>query len=447
MDYTNLENDSNSKIVQNSSLASLENLQSLSTQFSSTNEEITDRYVESSPSNWTIGSLDQSTTTDRTSTISFSKNITFSSPFSRTNHTTSTMSYYDILFNIPPNCNNKIKYPCGMNADCAPRAQGVKCHCKSGYSGNPYDLHGLGCIKGEFQSTAYFKVVLNIPLNYSNHLNNSQNQMFQDAERESLQLIERIYSHPENRFYIKNSSIVIRYIRGSIQGISSSGFNLIDFHGSIDSMISILKIQTSDLSNEFCQLESSLGILSFLNQTFNCTGIDLLSLRGDIDECIEIPPCKWNTKCQNTIGSYKCACKDGFKWIGLEPNNPNTDLCAMTEELLKDPDRDFCTKSNPCSENAICSNSELQAVCECMKGFIGDPYVKKGSCIVIQTEEMFSIKTQYQIQIPFYSTFEETFNFTDDYREVVNSSGFAIDKILSPIKGYILSSSKVLKLR
>ena len=37
----------------------------------------------------------------------------------------------------------------------------------------------------------------------------------------------------------------------------------------------------------------------------------------DIDECLkEIHGCDVNAKCNNTLGSYKCTCKDGYEGNG-----------------------------------------------------------------------------------------------------------------------------------
>jgi hypothetical protein len=45
----------------------------------------------------------------------------------------------------------------------------------------------------------------------------------------------------------------------------------------------------------------------------------LLHVNIDIDECSsnERNECQTNAVCINTIGSYKCICKDGFQGNGL----------------------------------------------------------------------------------------------------------------------------------
>ena len=46
----------------------------------------------------------------------------------------------------------------------------------------------------------------------------------------------------------------------------------------------------------------------FLNQ-----GTQIRLSRCDIDECLGGNECDGNADCTNTLGSYSCACKDGFK--------------------------------------------------------------------------------------------------------------------------------------
>ena len=37
----------------------------------------------------------------------------------------------------------------------------------------------------------------------------------------------------------------------------------------------------------------------------------------DDNECVKTPPvCDINTNCKNTLGSYLCSCKEGFKGDG-----------------------------------------------------------------------------------------------------------------------------------
>ena len=43
----------------------------------------------------------------------------------------------------------------------------------------------------------------------------------------------------------------------------------------------------------------------------------LSQLMTDFDECDTYSSCDENAECKNTIGSYECQCKDGFRGNGL----------------------------------------------------------------------------------------------------------------------------------
>ena len=52
---------------------------------------------------------------------------------------------------------------------------------------------------------------------------------------------------------------------------------------------------------------------------------------SDIDECIS-SPCHTNAKCNNTISSYICKCKEGFNGDGTECEgnlHDNLSYCKM----------------------------------------------------------------------------------------------------------------------
>ena len=64
----------------------------------------------------------------------------------------------------------------------------------------------------------------------------------------------------------------------------------------------------------------------------------------DIDECLkEIHGCDVNAVCNNTLGSYKCTCKDGYEGNGTNctgqsqakvPNNVFTIKKKLTSKLI-----------------------------------------------------------------------------------------------------------------
>jgi fibulin 1/2 len=72
----------------------------------------------------------------------------------------------------------------------------------------------------------------------------------------------------------------------------------------------------------------------------------------DIDECKYYRACSINAECINTIGSYKCHCKEGFRGQGT-----------------------FCEDIDECKENArLCEHSCVNIWgsyrCACRPGFI-----------------------------------------------------------------------------
>uniref|UniRef100_A0A8V5H3B8 Neurogenic locus notch homolog protein 1 n=1 Tax=Melopsittacus undulatus TaxID=13146 RepID=A0A8V5H3B8_MELUD len=71
----------------------------------------------------------------------------------------------------------------------------------------------------------------------------------------------------------------------------------------------------------------------------------------DINECVK-SPCRNGATCQNTNGSYRCACRTGFTG-----RNCDTDI-------------DDC-KSNPCRNGGSCSDGIGTFFCECLAGFRG----------------------------------------------------------------------------
>ncbi|WKY02620.1 hypothetical protein Q1695_016132 [Nippostrongylus brasiliensis] len=72
----------------------------------------------------------------------------------------------------------------------------------------------------------------------------------------------------------------------------------------------------------------------------------------DKNECLD-KPCHWLAHCQNTLGSYECACFPGFHGDGYQ--------CA---------DIDECSMSKySCPENSVCINLPGTYFCNCTEGF------------------------------------------------------------------------------
>jgi hypothetical protein len=57
----------------------------------------------------------------------------------------------------------------------------------------------------------------------------------------------------------------------------------------------------------------------------------LLKNGADVNECSNASACGPNTVCNNTDGSYSCACEAGYSV--LAGNNTKTDGCAGEEDV------------------------------------------------------------------------------------------------------------------
>jgi hypothetical protein len=80
----------------------------------------------------------------------------------------------------------------------------------------------------------------------------------------------------------------------------------------------------------------------------------------DVDECfLETDDCNTNAVCDNTQGSFACACNVGWRGNGVS--------CNLVDECLLPED-------NNCSTNATCTENDPSAgfACECKAGFVGN---------------------------------------------------------------------------
>ncbi|XP_064635025.1 uncharacterized protein LOC135492455 [Lineus longissimus] len=84
---------------------------------------------------------------------------------------------------------------------------------------------------------------------------------------------------------------------------------------------------------------------------------------NDIDECVAnggtMNQCSPNATCNNTVGSYECACKSGFSGDGK--------ICNDIDECVADGG-----SMNQCSKHAKCNNTVGSYECACKSGFSGD---------------------------------------------------------------------------
>uniref|UniRef100_A0A0G4EZ83 EGF-like domain-containing protein n=1 Tax=Chromera velia CCMP2878 TaxID=1169474 RepID=A0A0G4EZ83_9ALVE len=81
-------------------------------------------------------------------------------------------------------------------------------------------------------------------------------------------------------------------------------------------------------------------------------------LYGDIDECTNsIHDCHTNAACTNSVGSFTCACNNGYSGGGVS--------CTNIDECT--------TGAHNCGVNAECTDSAGSFACSCPSGFEGDP--------------------------------------------------------------------------
>ena len=80
----------------------------------------------------------------------------------------------------------------------------------------------------------------------------------------------------------------------------------------------------------------------------------------DIDECGDESPhsCHHYATCENTYGSFKCSCLDGFTGNGFT-HCDDIDECQLAKKL----------NNSLCTYNGICHNTIGFYMCECVKGF------------------------------------------------------------------------------
>ena len=51
---------------------------------------------------------------------------------------------------------------------------------------------------------------------------------------------------------------------------------------------------------------------------------------SDIDECVEQSPCDENAQCANTIGTFTCACNEGYSGDGMTCSGQNSTVIDAT---------------------------------------------------------------------------------------------------------------------
>ncbi|XP_044181544.1 protein crumbs-like [Acropora millepora] len=98
---------------------------------------------------------------------------------------------------------------------------------------------------------------------------------------------------------------------------------------------------------------------------------------SDINECSSSPsPCHVDARCNNTIGSYRCACNLGYTGNGK--------TCTDINECSSSP--------SACHVNAQCNNTIGSYRCACNLGFTGNGK----TCTVPQPVILFPLNAEYE---------------------------------------------------
>ena len=93
----------------------------------------------------------------------------------------------------------------------------------------------------------------------------------------------------------------------------------------------------------------------------------------DIDECSPTNDCNQNAICTNTVSSYDCSCKQNFTGDGFSCDcmvGHARKLDSEQNEVCLDIDE--CSLTNECHENAACTNSIGSYKCDCKETFLGN---------------------------------------------------------------------------
>ncbi|XP_059847977.1 adhesion G protein-coupled receptor E2-like [Hypanus sabinus] len=156
----------------------------------------------------------------------------------------------------------------------------------------------------------------------------------------------------------------------------------------------------------------------------------------DINEC-ETSPCGPRKKCWNTVGSYKCRCKNGYNAINQD--------CEDVDE---------CQDKNACGVNTTCRNSAGSFYCVCKAGYQqkqGDTQlactVDPLSCPVSekQNSTLSQCNFDYSANAQQLNSAEDVLKLADCYRDKIcqNFSGTNDAKDLTTFVNNVLNSSRL----
>ena len=95
---------------------------------------------------------------------------------------------------------------------------------------------------------------------------------------------------------------------------------------------------------------------------------------ADINEC-DSTPCDVNAMCQDTNGSFVCACNSGFSGNAFTCSSKLQFFVCMSYSypFITHADINECD-STPCDMNAMCQDTNGSFVCACNSGFSGNGF-------------------------------------------------------------------------
>lgn len=94
----------------------------------------------------------------------------------------------------------------------------------------------------------------------------------------------------------------------------------------------------------------------------------------DINECASaITPCANNAICLNSVGSFSCQCNSGYTWSTAKKICVDIDECAAsninTEIRVNEFSKKIFYTENLCDDHSVCVNTIGSYVCSCKQGW------------------------------------------------------------------------------
>lgn len=121
-------------------------------------------------------------------------------------------------------------------------------------------------------------------------------------------------------------------------------------------------------------------VIELLLQFIDISNFNFESNIGHVtSESCNPSPCGLNSQCRIVNGHVVCSCLPNY--IGSSPNcRPEcvvSSECALNKACINQKCVDPCT--NACGQNTRCQVVNHRAVCSCLVGYTGDPFVR---CVI-----------------------------------------------------------------